>query len=75
MGINSWLHGWCRREGFGFYNNGTFFNGYNLLERDGSFGNKLANLMWRAFKLKDLEGWGAESQCSSHPIWLGIKSG
>ena len=36
MGINSWLRGWCRHEGFGVYDNGTFFNDYNLLERDGT---------------------------------------
>jgi len=57
MSINSWLRGWCRREGFGFYDNRTFFNDYNLLERDGIhpsrkgkgiFGNRLANLVWRA---------------------------
>ena len=24
IGINSWLHGLCRCEGFGFYDNGTF---------------------------------------------------
>jgi len=54
-GINSWLCGWCHHEGFGFYDNGTFFNDYNLLERDGMsrkgkgiFGNRLANLVWRA---------------------------
>jgi len=57
MGIDSWLRGWCRCEGFGFYVNGTFFNDYNLLQRDGThpsrkgkgiFGNRLANLVWRA---------------------------
>jgi len=57
MGTNSWLRGWCRREGFGFYDNGTFFNDYNPLERDGThlstkgkgiFGSRLANLVWRA---------------------------
>jgi len=57
MSINSWLRGWCCREGFGFYDSGTFFNDYNLLERDeihlsrkgkGIFGNRLANLVWRA---------------------------
>ena len=39
------------------HDNGTFFNDYNLLERDGIhlsrkgkgiFGNRLANLVWRA---------------------------
>jgi len=57
MGINSWLLDWCRYEGCGFYNNGTFFNDYNLLQRDGThlsrkgkwiFGSRLANLVWRA---------------------------
>jgi len=57
MGINSWLRGWCCREGFGFYHNATFFNDYNLLQKDrphlsrrgkGIFGNRLANLVWRA---------------------------
>jgi len=57
MGINSWLHGWCCREDFAFYDNGTFFNDYNLLERDGThlsrrgkgiFGSRLPNLLWRA---------------------------
>jgi len=61
MGSSSWLHGWCRRECFGFYVNGTFFNDYNLLERDGThlsrrdkgiFGNKLANLVWRALNCR-----------------------
>jgi len=36
MGVSSWLCGWCHCEGFGFYDNGTFFNDYNLLERDGT---------------------------------------
>jgi len=35
MHINSWLHGWCCREGFDFYDNRTFFSDYNLLGRDG----------------------------------------
>jgi len=57
IGINSWLRGWCHREGFGFCDNGTFLNDNNLLERDGThlsrkgkgiFGNMLANLVWRA---------------------------
>ncbi|PKU28829.1 suppression of tumorigenicity 5 [Limosa lapponica baueri] len=57
MHINSWLHGWCHCEGFGFYDNGTFFDDYGLLERDeihlsrrgkGIFGSRLANLMKRA---------------------------
>jgi len=47
----------AHHEGFGFYANGTFFNDYNLLERDGThlsrkgesiFGSRLANLVWRA---------------------------
>jgi len=51
------LCAWCRYEGFGFYDNETFFSDYNLLERDGTHlsrkdkgisGNRLANLMWRA---------------------------
>ena len=57
MSISSWLRGWCHSEGFDFYDNGTFFNNYNLLERDGIhlsrkgkgiFGNRLVNLVWRA---------------------------
>ena len=57
MQINFWLHGWCCREGFGFYDNGTFFNDYSLLGRDGihlprrgkgNFGSSLANLVRRA---------------------------
>ncbi|GAB0210389.1 hypothetical protein GRJ2_003504700 [Grus japonensis] len=55
--INSWLRVWCHREGFGFYDNGTFYDDYNLLERDGIhlsrrgkgiFGSRLANLVKRA---------------------------
>jgi len=55
--INSWLHGWSRYKGLGFSDRGTFFNDYNQLERDeihlsrkgkGIFGNRLANLVWRA---------------------------
>jgi len=51
MSIHTWLRGWCCCEGFGFYDNGTFFNDYNLLERNevplsrkgqGTFGNRLA---------------------------------
>jgi len=57
MSIKSWLHGWCRREVFDFYDNGIFFNDYNLLERDGThmsrkakgiFVNRVASLVWRA---------------------------
>ena len=57
MQINFWLHGWCRHEGFGFYDNGTFFDDYSLLGRDGIhlsrrgkgiFGSRLANLVRRA---------------------------
>lgn len=29
--INSWLHGWCHLKSFDFYDNGTFFDYYNLL--------------------------------------------
>ncbi|GAB0204056.1 hypothetical protein GRJ2_002871200 [Grus japonensis] len=58
MHINSWLRSWCHHEGFGFYDNGTFFD-YNLLERDGIhlsrrgkgiFGSRLANLVKQALK-------------------------
>ncbi|KAK4816812.1 hypothetical protein QYF61_023499 [Mycteria americana] len=35
MQIKFWLLGWCRCEGFGFYDNRTFFDDYNLLQRDG----------------------------------------
>ena len=54
MQINFWLRGWCHREGFGFYDNGTFFDDYSLLGRDGIhlsrrgkgiFGSRLANLV------------------------------
>jgi len=64
MGINSWLHGWCCHEVFGFYDNGTFFNDYHLLERDGThlsgkgkgiFDNMLASLLWRALNSRT---WG-----------------
>ena len=57
MQINFWLCGWCCREGFGFYDNGTFFNDYSLLGRDGIhlsrrgkgiFGSRLPNLVRRA---------------------------
>jgi len=57
MNISSWLHGWCCPEGFSFYDNGTFFNDYNLLDRDGThlsrkgkeiFGSRMASLVWRA---------------------------
>ena len=57
MYINSWLHGWCHREGFGFYDNGVFFNDNNMLGRDGIhlskrgkgiFSSRLANLVRRA---------------------------
>ncbi|XP_040977090.1 uncharacterized protein LOC121232754 [Aquila chrysaetos chrysaetos] len=53
MQINFWLRGWCRCEGFGFYDNGTFFDDYSLLGRDGIhlsrrgkgiFGSSLAGL-------------------------------
>ncbi|KAM6036240.1 uncharacterized protein LJ206_001286 [Theristicus caerulescens] len=53
MHSNSWLRGWCHREGFGFYDNEAFFDDYNMLGRDGihlsrrrkgSFSNRLANL-------------------------------
>jgi len=61
MDINSWLCGWCRREGFGIYDNGTYFNDYNLLERDGThlsrrgkriFCNRPASLLWRALNCR-----------------------
>jgi len=57
MSINSWLCGWCHCESFGFCDNRTFCNDYNLLESDGThlsrrgegiFGNRLASLVWRA---------------------------
>ena len=56
MNVNSWLHGWCLHEDFGFYDNGTFFNDYNLLGKDGIhlsesngiFGSRLASLGKRA---------------------------
>ena len=50
---------WISTLGFvaGFYDNGTFFDDYNLLEKNGThlsrrgkgiFGNRLANLVCRA---------------------------
>ena len=54
MYINSWLHGWCHHEGFGFYDNGVFFNDDNMLGKDGIhlskrgkgiFSSRLANLV------------------------------
>ena len=54
MHINSWLRGWCRHEGFGFYDSKAFFEDYNMLGRDGIhlsrrgkgiFSNRLANLV------------------------------
>ena len=57
MQINFWLRGWCCREGFGFYDNETFFDDYSLLGRDGIhlsrrgkgiFGSRLANLVRQA---------------------------
>jgi len=35
MGISCWLHGWCHHKDFGFYDNRTLFDDYNLLGRDG----------------------------------------
>ena len=55
--INSWLRGWCHREGFGFYDNWVFFNDDNMLGRDGVhlpkkgnriFSSRLANLVRQA---------------------------
>lgn len=37
MHMNSWLHGWCQCEGFSFYENGTFYEDYDLLERKGIY--------------------------------------
>jgi len=56
MNINSWLCGWCCHEGLGFYDNGTFFNDYNLLGMDGIqlsrrgkriCGRRLTSLVWQ----------------------------
>lgn len=53
MHISSWLRGWCWHEGSSFYDNGTFYEVYNLLEMEGVhlsstgkaiFGSRLANL-------------------------------
>lgn len=61
--INSWLHGWCHCEGLEFYDNGTFYEDYNLLRSNGIhisrrgraiLGNRLANLSEAHFKLKEL---------------------
>lgn len=35
MQTNFWLSGWCCLEGFGFYNNRTFFDYYSLSGRNG----------------------------------------
>jgi len=57
INIKSRLHGWCHREGFGFYDNKTFFSDYKMLGRDGIhlstrskriFGSRLLNLGWQA---------------------------
>ena len=54
MQINFWLCGWCCPEGYGFYNNGIFFNNCILLGSDkihlsrrgkGIFGGRLASLV------------------------------
>jgi len=54
MNMNSWLRGWCHREGYGFYDNGTSFSDYNVLGKNGFhlsrrrkriFGNRLFNLV------------------------------
>ncbi|GAB0184010.1 hypothetical protein GRJ2_000866300 [Grus japonensis] len=66
---SNWLCGWCHREDFGFYDNGTFFDDYNLLERDGIhlsrkgkeiFGSRLANLVRRALNRRT-RGGGVQS--------------
>lgn len=55
--INYWFCGWCRREGFGFYDNGTFFDDGSLLGRHGIhlsrrgkgiLGSRLSNLVRQA---------------------------
>ena len=57
MHIHFWLCGWCWCEGFGFYDNGTFCEDYNLSGRDGVhlsrtgravFGSRPANLVRQA---------------------------
>jgi len=52
MHINSWLRGWRQHKGFGFYDNGIFYEDYNLVERDGiqlpRRGSRLANLVRQA---------------------------
>ena len=68
MQINFWLCGWCRREGFGSYDNRTFFDDYSLLGRDGIhlsrrgkgiFGSRLANLVRWALNRRT---WGMGSK-------------
>ncbi|CAM4641847.1 unnamed protein product [Lepidochelys olivacea] len=55
--VNEWLHRWCRREGFGFFDHGMAFQEGGVLGRDGLhlmkrgksiFASRLANLVRRA---------------------------
>nr|XP_048673056.1 uncharacterized protein LOC125620874 isoform X1 [Caretta caretta] len=55
--VNEWLHRWCRREGFGFFDHGMVFHEGGVLGRDGLhltkrgksiFASRLANLVRRA---------------------------
>lgn len=76
--INSWIQDRCCWEGYGFYDNGTFFYNCNLLGRDGNhlsrrykqiFGSRLANLVrqalnWRAQKAESKVATFMES----HPL-------
>ncbi|XP_074975977.1 uncharacterized protein LOC142069262 [Caretta caretta] len=57
MKVREWLHRWCRREGFGFFDHGTVFQEGGVLGRDGLhltkrgksiFASRLANLVRRA---------------------------
>lgn len=45
--INFWLCGWYHHEGFGFYDNRTFFADYNLLGRDGIYLSRKARESWQ----------------------------
>nr|XP_048718317.1 uncharacterized protein LOC125641845 [Caretta caretta] len=57
MEVNEWLHKWCWREGFGFFDHGMVFQEGGVLGRDGLhltkrgksiFASRLANLVRRA---------------------------
>ncbi|PKU32392.1 rna-directed dna polymerase from mobile element jockey- hypothetical protein [Limosa lapponica baueri] len=75
MQINFWLHGWCHHEGFGFYDNRTFFDDYSLLGRDGIqlprrskgiSGSRLANLANQSSNKCSLAASQDENQKTNH---------